>query len=46
MTRYLPQLVEVVGYLTLGAGAFLMDPRLGLVAIGLCLLYEARGASR
>ena len=44
MTRYLPLLVEGAGYLLVSAGAFLFDLRLGVVVVGIGLLYEAREA--
>ncbi len=44
MARYLPLLVEAAGYLLVAAGAFLIDLRLGVVAVGIGLLYEAREA--
>lgn len=44
MAHFLPLLVEAAGYLLIAAGAFLIDLRLGLVAVGCVLLNEAREA--
>lgn len=44
MARYLPSVIELAGYLSITAAAFLTDPRLGLAVLGACALYDARGA--
>lgn len=44
MARYLPLVVQLVGYVLVSIGAFLIDLRVGLAVVGLSLLYEAREA--
>lgn len=42
--RFLPVVIQAIGYAALAAAAVLVDPRLGLAVVGLVLVFEGREA--